>query len=160
MNRRRTPKGTYVGLAPEWFMDQAMGGRVFQAAVAAKVSYCELFNNSTAGLNLWVYGVICGTQSANELVMETYGGSKATASGFSGPLLTGGTTWPGLVGSHVETGCIGTEIGTLEGASSIESKWPYDWPCAVITPGNSFSVHTSNVNSSLSCGLWWLAMID
>jgi len=152
------PKGVVIRPVADWLAPFMMGGRSFTAALAANVSYGELFNNATDGSYLWVYGATGNTISLNAIVLESYKGQKGTPNGLIGMLQSDQPLGPGVIGTFTTPICVGTEIGAIDSNSS-QGFFPWAFPAAIIPPGYSFSMHPANQNVALEAAYWWTSIL-
>ena len=153
---QRAAKFTVTRNLPSWFSRQMMGGRVAQAGVAGQVTYAELYNDSTNGSDLYLWGLSWYSNPGDEGVPEWYKGKNQTgAAGGQFPLLSGAPVQSGVVGGFTNVTCVGNEIGSVVCPTANSMFWPYDFPIAIIAPGYSFGIHTAGTGELVRVGFWW-----
>ena len=160
------PKGVLTRSIWSFFPGQIMAGWSQASDVAVAIGYVSVYNNDAYGQYLWIIDVGFATTAlgaggtgAVVVNLETFpGGSGFSPAAFPArPVLTGGLTQSGLIGSFNSGACVGTTHAFATGNGSLGYSWPHDWPIAIVQPGSSFGVAAELSGTTLTASIaWWV----
>jgi len=152
---KRAIKGVITRHIPAWVEAKMYGGTVIQGGVGGQIPYVELYNSSTNGGLIYVWGCNFSVSNSSNCVFEWYSGKHQTAAGGQQSIWSGQASGYGVVGSFSSPTCIGNEFYNLATNVNVQSFWPHNYPCCIISPGYSFGVHGNNANTTLTGGFFW-----
>lgn len=134
-----------------------MGSLTESAAVTGQFAEQELYNNSTTGAWLYVYGLTFAPDANSQATFEWYYGKKATTTtGCSqNPLALDGPVLDGITGAFSSAVCIGNHIGMIGGQVG-GHDWPYPYPAVAIPPGYAVSMENQQTNMHCRGAFLWL----
>lgn len=155
------PLGVIARSLPDRFASKLAGGEAYQNAVVGQVSYVGIFNNASDGSVLRIYSVHLAVSASTRITWGSAQGNPGTlftATQPYGAIDSSSPALPGQLITATSAVCISTHVGGLSALTGAASFYAPGWPLAIIRPGYSFLVETSNVNTYVECGMVWLVV--
>jgi len=155
----RNPKGTYVRNTPDWFIDKLQSGYVDIGAIGGSFSIGSLFNNSSQGETLFVYGLYSWIlDPANYGILQfSLGQQGSEPAQGTNPIQAAAPIDAGIVTFTYTNDASASQIGCI-GGGNIPGDRHTSHPQAIVPPGYALSIRSSGGSVRHVVGFWWVAL--
>ncbi|MGH8276946.1 MAG: hypothetical protein ACRETH_09650, partial [Steroidobacteraceae bacterium] len=130
----RLPRSRSVMLPPDYNFENMYAGRATFASTVNRPFAVGLFNSSTSGQVLVLYGWSISIAQPAVVNFDLVQGDVLIAGNNANPLNPLQPSGPGVMSAGIGTNTLSPTAGCWEFGAEPE-HWPYPWPSAVIPAG-------------------------